>query len=250
MTAELDVLQDAVGRLERAGIRYMLTGSIALSYYAEPRMTRDIDLVVEFEARGAREIAELFAPDYYVSEQDVARALAERGMFNVLHLDKLVKLDLIVRKEEPYRRRELERRIRVQLPGFEAWIVSKEDLILSKLVWAKPSRSELQLRDARALLAADADIRISATGLRGSTSRTCLRAASMQDTNPEFRRLVATRYRQLAPAERVRLCTEMFDTARVLVEASLPENVDANTRRRLVCERFYGHQFAKLFEGA
>ena len=39
------------------------------------------------------------------------------------------------------------------LPGFEAWIVSKEDLILSKLVWASASESELQLRDVRALLA-------------------------------------------------------------------------------------------------
>lgn len=54
MTAELDVLRDAVARLDRAGVRYMLTGSIALSYYAEPRMTRDIDLVVELEARDAK----------------------------------------------------------------------------------------------------------------------------------------------------------------------------------------------------
>ena len=42
MSAELEVLQDVVARLEGAGIAYMLTGSIALSYYAQPRMTRDI----------------------------------------------------------------------------------------------------------------------------------------------------------------------------------------------------------------
>jgi hypothetical protein len=45
----------------------------------------------------------------------------------------------------------------VRLPGFDAWIVAKEDLILSKLVWARPSASELQLRDVRALLASGAD---------------------------------------------------------------------------------------------
>jgi len=136
----------------------MLTGSIALSYYAEPRMTRDIDLVVELDARDAKEVAALFAPEYYVSEEDVARALAARGMFNVLHLEKLVKLDLIVRKDEAFRRHEMERRARVRLPAFEAWIVSKEDLILSKLVWAKPSMSGFQLRDVRALLATGADL--------------------------------------------------------------------------------------------
>jgi len=43
------------------------------------------------------------------------------------------------------------------MPGFEAWIVSREDLILSKLAWSKDSGSEMQLRDVQALLAGDAD---------------------------------------------------------------------------------------------
>ena len=157
MSTELEVLQDAIARLEGAGIAYMLTGSVALSYYAEPRMTRDVDLVVELDRRDAKSVADLFAPDYYVSADDVARAISGRTMFNVLHLGKLVKLDLIVRKDTAYRRREFGRRERVQLPGFDAWIVSREDLILSKLAWAKGSGSELQLRDVGALLAADVD---------------------------------------------------------------------------------------------
>jgi hypothetical protein len=48
MTEELRVLCDIVTRLETAGIDYMLTGSVALNSYAQPRMTRDIDLVVAF----------------------------------------------------------------------------------------------------------------------------------------------------------------------------------------------------------
>lgn len=158
MSAELEVLQDALGRLERGGIAYMLTGSLALSYYAEPRMTRDIDLVVEFPGGDPKRLAALFEPEYYVSEVDVERALRERGMFNVLHLEKLVKLDLIVRKDELFRRHEFERRARVRLAGFDAWIATREDLILSKLVWARPSGSELQLRDVRSLLAGGADL--------------------------------------------------------------------------------------------
>lgn len=157
MTAELEVLQDAATRLERAGIQYMLTGSIALSYYAQPRMTRDIDLVAELSGRDAKSIAALFVPDYYASEADIARAIAGEGMFNVLHLEKLVKLDFIVRKDTPYRRHEFERRRRVRLPGFEAWIVSREDLILSKLAWARDSGSEMQMRDVQALLVGGAD---------------------------------------------------------------------------------------------
>jgi hypothetical protein len=36
----------------------------------------------------------------------------------------------------------------------QMWLVAPEDLILSKLEWARDSRSELQLRDVRALLRA------------------------------------------------------------------------------------------------
>jgi hypothetical protein len=157
VTAELDVLQDVVTRLEQSGIAYMLTGSLALSYYAQPRMTRDIDVVIELSGRDAASVTRLFQADFYVSEADVKHAIDEQGIFNVLHLEKVVKLDFIVRKDTSYRRQEFERRKHVQMPGFEAWIVSREDLILSKLLWAKESASELQLRDVRALLAGGAD---------------------------------------------------------------------------------------------
>ena len=79
VSAELEVLQDAVARLEGAGIAYMLTGSVAVSYYAEPRMTRDVDLVVELAHRDAGSVVALFAPDYYVSEEDVAHAIEARA---------------------------------------------------------------------------------------------------------------------------------------------------------------------------
>jgi len=139
VTAELEVLHDAIIRLERAGIDYMLTGSIALSYYAQPRMTRDIDLVIELSGREAKFVAALFAPSYYVAEADIGRAITEHGMFNILHLDKVVKIDFIIRKDTPYRLHEFERRQRVAPARLRGVIVSREDLILSKLVWAKDS---------------------------------------------------------------------------------------------------------------
>jgi hypothetical protein len=67
----------------------------------------------------------------------------------------------------------------------------------------------------------------------------------MQDTPAEFSKLVEERYAQLAAEERVRICTEMFDTARALVEASLPDDLGRELRRYQVCERFYGKLAAR-----
>ena len=43
MKTEIDILKDVVKKFETLGIPYMLTGSMAMTYYAQPRMTRDID---------------------------------------------------------------------------------------------------------------------------------------------------------------------------------------------------------------
>lgn len=157
MNSEFEVLADVVARLERAGIAYMLTGSIAMSVYAEPRMTRDIDIVVELAVGDARRVVDLFSPDYYVSDEAVQSAISERSMFNLFNLSRLIKVDLIVRKDDEFQRHEFARRRQCELGGSIAWVISKEDLVLSKLVWAAPSESAFQMRDVRKLLASGAD---------------------------------------------------------------------------------------------
>jgi hypothetical protein len=66
----------------------------------------------------------------------------------------------------------------------------------------------------------------------------------MRDTTPEFERFVTAQYRRLTSGERVRLCTEMFDAARTLVESSLPEGLSDRDRNHRITERFYGREFA------
>jgi hypothetical protein len=154
---EIDVIRDFVGRFARARIAYMLTGSFAMNYYALPRMTRDIDVVVELDAQDVGRVVDLFQPDYYVAHESVARAVARQSVFNLIHQETVIKVDCIVRKSSEYRRVEFERRAQVSINDFSTWIVSKEDLIISKLEWAKETRSEQQFRDVRNLLATGYD---------------------------------------------------------------------------------------------
>jgi len=154
---ELDILRDVSQRLDSAGIAFMLTGSVAMNYYAQPRMTRDIDLVVALDKLQAETIVRLFEADYYVDGKAVARAIAQRSIFNLIHDQTVIKVDCIVLKSDAYRQEEFARRKQITLGDFQTWIVSREDLILSKLYWAKESRSEIQLRDVRNLLALDCD---------------------------------------------------------------------------------------------
>lgn len=78
MQNEVDILRDVAAKLDAAGIGYMLTGSMAMNYYAQPRMTRDIDLVLAATATESDLIVRLFSPDYYVSRDAVVDSIAPR----------------------------------------------------------------------------------------------------------------------------------------------------------------------------
>lgn len=160
MKDELQVLQTVVDRLEKAGIAYMVSGSMAMNYYAQPRLTRDIDIVVELSITDVKKLTELFANDFYVDDEMIRNAIAQQGMFNMIHNDFVFKVDFIIRKDTLYRKEEFSRRFPVEIAGFRVWVVTAEDLILSKLVWGKVSHSEMQLNDVRNLIATVAGLKV------------------------------------------------------------------------------------------
>jgi hypothetical protein len=158
MQNEIDILKDVSEKLRSAGIAFMLTGSVAMSYYATPRMTRDIDIVVALDRDDIEKTSSLFESDYYVSQEAVADAIRRKSMFNIIHFESVIKVDLIVLRNTPFAITAFGRRRELAVGDFQTTIISREDLILSKLVWAKDSGSEMQLRDVRNLLAAVCDI--------------------------------------------------------------------------------------------
>src|SRR5271167_1659275 len=153
MTTELDVLGLVSDRLSARGLSFMLTGSFALAYYATPRMTRDLDIVVALNEHDVDALVAAFASDFYIDADAARTAVLSERMFNLMHLESGVKVDFIVRKSSEFRQVEFARRQPVAIAGTRTWIVSCEDLIL-----ALESNSELQRRDIRQLLAEAGDL--------------------------------------------------------------------------------------------
>jgi hypothetical protein len=145
-------------RLDRAHIPYMLSGSVALSVYAQPRMTRDVDFVLDIEEAQVDKFVDLFEGDCYVDRESVLEAVRARGMFNIIHEAWIIKADFVVRKDQPYRKTEFERRRTVSVGGKDFSVVTAEDLLLSKLHWAKTSRSDFQLGDVKNLILSESNL--------------------------------------------------------------------------------------------
>ena len=139
-------------RLDSIGVAYMMTGSMAMAIYSIPRMTRDIDLVVELELDDVEKIVNIFSIDCYVDRDSVKKAVDTRSMFNLIHNEWVVKADFIIRKNEEYRREEFSRKQEIVIEDMTIFVVSAEDLILSKLAWGKESHSDLQIEDVRQMI--------------------------------------------------------------------------------------------------
>ena len=153
MSEELDVLKLVCQRLENSNISYMLTGSLASNFYAVPRMTRDIDIVIELLNIEVPRFYGVFHDEFYIDKAMILEAIKHQDMFNIIHNTTVLKIDFVIRKESPYRHIEFQRKKSVDLDGIKIWIVSPEDLIISKLVWVKDAESDYQLRDVKNLLA-------------------------------------------------------------------------------------------------
>lgn len=82
----------------------------------------------------------------------IKNEIRRQGMFNVIHNALAVKADFIIKKQSGYGETAFSRRKKVWVQDNMLWLVSQEDLVISKLLWAKESYSEMQLGDVRNLL--------------------------------------------------------------------------------------------------
>lgn len=152
MDAQREFLRRLIDSLDKVGIPYMVAGSLGSSLYGRPRATNDIDLVIAPDESQFRRFLETIGPEYYVSEEAAWAALKGRSAFNIIDARTGWKADLRIRQDRPFSDEEFRRRQKADLLGMKAWVVSPEDVVLSKLEWARESASEQQVRDVLGVL--------------------------------------------------------------------------------------------------
>jgi hypothetical protein len=149
-----EVLADIPSRLDRAGIPYMVTGSIASTLHGVPRLTLDLDVVIDPTPEALRRFLDALPPDkFYVDHEAARQALRERGQFNMIEPATGWKVDLLIRKDRAFSREEFERRRQAEIAGVPIYVATAEDMIVVKLEWAGESGSDRQLADVAGILA-------------------------------------------------------------------------------------------------
>ncbi|MBA2431751.1 MAG: hypothetical protein H0V56_06495 [Chthoniobacterales bacterium] len=153
---ERELLVDCLRRLNRTGVIYYLTGSMASNYWGIPRTTHDLDFVVQLPATAVPRIVQEFSGDFYIEEAAVRAVYEPPHQFNAIDTRSALKVDFWLAGTEPFDQEMLRRRVQVTLFGEPAWISTAEDVILHKLLWNRISPSDRQLGDAAGVVAVQA----------------------------------------------------------------------------------------------
>jgi hypothetical protein len=157
------VLRFTLRTLERLGIAYAIGGSVASSIHGASRMTRDADLTVEpFAGREDVFVSAFPPPEFYVNPDTVRGAVRTRSTFNILHPATGYKIDIFVRKDDPFEQAAFARRGPYTLPDAPeepVQVHSPEDIVLFKLRWYRVGGevSEQQWRDVLSVMKTQGD---------------------------------------------------------------------------------------------
>jgi hypothetical protein len=138
-------------KLEENQISYMLSGSLAMSYYTTSRMTRDIDIVIHLQAADIDKFIAIFE-NFYLHKPTIIEEVKQQGMFNVIDNNSGFKIDFILMKNTEYSKLAMSRKQSFEDINGKVWVIAIEDLIIAKLKWIQILFSERQAKDIENLL--------------------------------------------------------------------------------------------------
>jgi hypothetical protein len=148
MRSEQEFLVDVLERLNRAGIDYMLTGSMASNYWGAPRTTHDLDFVILLNPDQVDRFTAAFERDLFIQRESVRSIFQPPYQCNVIDNQSALKADFWQLRENDFEQEMFRRRRLLTLFEVPAWIATAEDVLLHKLYWNRLTPSERHLLDA------------------------------------------------------------------------------------------------------
>lgn len=143
--------------LEQIGIPYAVGGSLASSLHGVMRSTLDVDIVADMRLEHIQPLVAALSKEFYADDEMMRDAIEHQSSFNLIHYETAFKVDIFIRKLRAFDQMQLERRrtsVIATDPEQSVYVVSPEDIILSKLEWYRLGGevSDRQWRDILGVL--------------------------------------------------------------------------------------------------
>ena len=141
--------------LNQLDFPYMVTGAVAAIVYGEPRLTHDLDIVLELAPGDSQRLVAAFPETaFYCPSREVVEEEARResgGHFNLVHLESALRADIYLAGRDPFQHWALARRQREEM-GTESIAVAPMEYVIVMKLRFRDGSSERHLRDIEHML--------------------------------------------------------------------------------------------------
>jgi hypothetical protein len=152
MSATMIVLQ-LIAALEDLGVPYMLVGSFSTNAYGRPRSTKDADLVVEIRSEQLAMLKGRLGPEFRLDAQMTFETITMTSKYVIDHPATAFRIELFLLSSDPHDQSRFARRRRYDFDGHPTWLPMVEDVIVTKLRWARGGRQGKDVADVEDVLA-------------------------------------------------------------------------------------------------
>lgn len=129
-------------RLGESGIPFLLVGSFSSNLHGIPRSTKDVDVVIQADGPGIRDVAAILGPEFEPVDQfrfetntgTVCQEFVIRGTG--------FRVEIFTLSDDAHDVARFERRVERSFGKTAAYFPTAEDVIIWKLRWARPKDLE------------------------------------------------------------------------------------------------------------
>ena len=148
-----NIVRQVIAALNQVGIPHMLVGAFARNYYAEPRSTKDAELVLGVSVGSFRALLDALGPGFRMDEQMTFETNTGTLRNVIVHAESGFTVELFYLSEDAHDQERFKRRRATNYEGQPTFVLTAEDYIVTKLRWPRSKDFD----DARDVIAMQSD---------------------------------------------------------------------------------------------
>jgi len=154
-----DLMRHAAGVFDALGVHYAVVGSMASSFYGDPRTTNDVDIIADLSLNHVDPLVTAFrTDDFYISEDAVREAVQSKSQFNIILPEYGLKVDVVVKSIKSADQTDRRKSVPFKSETVPTFFAAPEDVILGKLAFYREGGSDKHLRDISGMLRISRDL--------------------------------------------------------------------------------------------
>ncbi len=141
---------DALDSLE---IPYVTVGSFAVNAYVEPRSTRDADFVLQMDNLSIGKLVTRIGPDFILDPQMSFESVTLTTRYIIKHQSAIFTVEFFGLTDDSHDQMRFSRRVLGAVGQRKAYVLTPEDIVVTKLRWSVKAKRQKDIQDAKLVLA-------------------------------------------------------------------------------------------------